>query len=192
MKNFQKISENIDVSGLLAELELNPQLWDANNQRKTYQGTPHDRMSDIWVRYNSIEKTGGDLALMSQEHVPVWYPAWKALPSLHKIVFDLMTKVEGEMLGGVLITRVPAGLGISPHTDSGWHVEYYDKFYLTLKSSKGACFACDYHGIEKLEPNPGEIWLFDNRKIHWVENQSPDDRITVIICIRTEKFGRQQ
>jgi hypothetical protein len=192
MKNFQKISDGIDVSGLLAEIELNSNLWDVNNQRKVYKGTPHDRMSDIWVRYNSLEKCNNDFQLMSNEHVPIWYPAWRLLPSLHKIVFDLMAKVEGEMLGGVLITRVPPGMGISPHVDGGWHVEYYDKFYLTLKSSEGAYFCCDHDGVERLAPKPGEIWLFDNRKIHWVENESKDDRITVIICIRTAKFGRYQ
>lgn len=145
-------------------------------------------MSDIWVRYNRPDRLNPeDPRAFNNEHVPVWYPAWKKLPALRPIIFDLMATVEGEMLCGVLITRIPPGEGIAPHVDAGWHVEYTEKFYLSLKSSPGADFVCDG---ERLNPKPGEMWLFDNRKNHWVENDSTEDRITLIVCIRTEMFGR--
>jgi hypothetical protein len=76
--------------------------------------------------------------------------------------------------------------------DEGWHVEYYEKLYLSLRSAPGAEFWCEgsdgFH--EKLEPRPGEVWLFDNRKPHWVINHSGYDRVTLIVCVRTRKFGR--
>ena len=39
----------------------------------------------------------------------MFYPAWHALPHLRPIVFGLMARLEAVQLGGVLITRVPAG-----------------------------------------------------------------------------------
>ena len=189
MKHFAKIADGIDVVPLLGELSARPDLWDAQTMRKRIgDSAPHAQMSDIWVRYNEISRVGPHF---NDEHVPVWYPAWKALPSLHPILFGLMTLTEGEMLGGVLITRIPPGMGIGPHLDHGWHVEQYDKFYLSLQSEPGAMFWCDADNErEALEPRPGEVWLFDNRKLHWVENRSAADRITLIVCIRTEKYGR--
>lgn len=144
-------------------------------------------MSDIWVRYNDVEpfEKSGDYSGFNDLHFPIWYPAYEALPALKPVIFDLMTKVEGEHLGGVLITRIPAGCGIAPHVDRGWHVEFYDKFYLSLKSSPGAKFLC---GEDVLEPKPGEIWRFDNRLEHSVVNESNEDRMTLIVCIRTEKY----
>ena len=193
MKHFELISEGIDVAPLLSEIEHNAWLWNLNNRRKTVPGSPHAAMSDIWVRYNDDTRARltGDWTGFNDEHVPVWYQAWEALPSLRPIIFDLMAKVQGEMLGGVLITKIPPGAGIAPHADDSWHVQFFDKFYLSLKSKPGAQFWCDDGETkEALEPKPGEIWLFDNRKIHWVTNESDEDRITLIICIRTERFGR--
>jgi hypothetical protein len=34
---------------------------------------------------------------------------------------------------------------------------------------------------------PGEVWYFDNLKEHEVTNDGPDDRITLIICLRCER-----
>ena len=85
------------------------------------------------------------------------------------------------MLGGVLITRIPPGMGIDPHTDHGWHVEYYDKFYLSLKSAPGATF---HRADEVINPKPGDLYHFDNRLEHSVRNDSNQDRITLITCIR--------
>ena len=190
MKYFLKIDDGIDIAPLMTELEANPELWDANNLRRTADGTPHSGMSDIWVRYNDVRPylEAQDLTGFNDPHLPVWYPAFDVLPSLKKIIFDLMAKVEGEMLGGVLITRIPPGEGIKPHTDSSWHVDYFDKYYVSLKSAEGANFYCDHDGVtEHLNPDVGECWLFDNHKNHWVENNSDQDRITLIVCIRTQR-----
>lgn len=185
MKYFQKVWD-FEVQQLVLELGQHPELWDAHRQRKDAPGSPHTQMSDIWVRYNDLAKfKDGDLSRLNDEHFPVWYPAWRALPSLRPLIFNLMALVEGEHLGGVLITRIPHGCGIDPHVDRSWHVDFYDKFYVSLQSAPGAVLCC---GGEELNPVPGECWRFDNRLEHWVRNTSGQDRMTLIICIRTEKF----
>lgn len=192
----QLIRTGVDTKPLLSELAANPQLWDQYDVRKTMGiSKPHAQMSDIWVRYNAFERFDkNNPAQFNAEHVPVWYPAKWALPSLRPIIFDIMAAVDGEMLGGILITRIPAGCGIGPHVDHGWHVNYFSKFYLSLKSSPGAVFSFQDEGApentrEDVRPNPGDIYYIDNRKRHWVENNSNEERMTVIICIRTDKFG---
>lgn len=189
MKHFIKIAESIDVAPVLAQLDDHPELWNANTIRKTAPGTPHAQMSDIWVRYNDnrFYEARGDYAGFNDMHVPVWYPAWRMLPALKPIVFGLMTALQGEMLGGVLITKIPPGHVIAKHKDDSWHVRTFEKFYVSLQSAPGAIFGCEHDGVrEELHPNAGECWLFDNKKTHWVENKSKIDRITLIVCIRRE------
>lgn len=194
LRHFMKIADGIDVAPVMAQLDAHPELWDAHNWRRTAAGTPHTRMSDIWVRYNDVTpfKARGDFSGFNDLHVPVWYPSWDALPALRPIVMGLAAQVEAEMIGGILITRIPPGEGIDRHVDRSWHVGYYDKFYISISSKPGAKFFCEADGItEALEPKPGEIWLFDNRLPHWVVNESDEDRITLIVCLRTELFGRR-
>lgn len=188
MKYFTKITD-YDVADLARQLRDHPDLWNAHALRKTAVGSPHSRMNDIWVRYNDVApfRESGDYSTFNDPHVPIWYPAWKLLPALRPIIFDLMTLVEGEMLGGVLITRIPPGQGIAKHIDKGWHVAYYSKYYLSIQSSPGAEFHC---ADEVLTPVTGEVYLFDNKLEHWVENKSNVDRITLIVCIRANKEGK--
>lgn len=189
MKHFTQIASGIDVSGINAALAAHPELWDQFTVRKIAPDSPHTGMSDIWVRYNDVRPYlgTGNYRDFNDRHVPVWYPAFDLLP-VRDVIFQLMAHVGGEMLGGVLITRIPDGCGIDPHIDSGWHVEYYDKFYLSLQSAPGAEFHCEHEGVhEALSPAPGDIHLFDNKKKHWVTNTSGHDRITMIICIRTQR-----
>lgn len=190
MKHFRQVAV-FNTASLAKELRHHPELWNGRPERRAFDGTSHAATSDIWVRYNDAAKHGGDLKAMSAEHVPVWYPAWNVLPALKPIIMTLMTLVEGEMLGGVLITKIPPGGAVLPHRDSGWHVDYYDKFYVSIGSQPGAKLWCEEGGLrEALSPQPGEVYLFDNRKLHWVENASAFDRVTLIVCIRTEMFGR--
>src|SRR4051812_26786925 len=169
MRHFIRIQSGVDVAPLLAQLAAQPELWDAHRSRKDMPGGPHARMSDIWLRYNAPERLDpADPRGFNAEHVPIWYPAWRVLTAAQPIVFELMARVQGEMLGGILITRIPPGEVIDPHRDGGWHVEYYEKFYLALQSAPGADFVCEHDGcLERLNPKPGDVHLFDNRKLHW-------------------------
>lgn len=181
MKNFLKIAEGLDVMPLLLSIQRQPDLWDRHKERKEVEGGPHSGMSDIWIRYNDISKCN-DLSKFNDPHDPRWYSAYYQLPELRTIIFGLMSRVEGERLGGVLITKIPKGGRIEPHKDDGWHVQYYDKFYVSLQSKEGANFHCE---DEVINPKQGDVYWFDNRREHWVENNSDDDRITLIVCIRT-------
>ncbi len=191
-RHFTRVLANVDVDPIRHQLDRNPDLWDTNKSRRSGEGSPHARMSDIWVRYNAPERFDpANPRAFNDEHVPVWYPAWRSLTALRPIIFDLMALVEGEMLCGVLITRIPPGAGIAPHIDAGWHVAFTEKFYLSINSAPGADFVCAQGGtIERLNPRTGEVWRFDNRTLHWVENNSAEDRITLIVCIRTDLFRR--
>jgi hypothetical protein len=193
--HFLHIAWGVDVDGIVAELDAHHELWNAITARKKSPSSPHLEASDIWVRYNDIapfQSGERPWSEFNDMHVPVWYPAWDALPSLKPIVFELMARVQGEMIGCILITKIPPGGKVLRHIDFGWHVETFEKFYLQLKNAPGSKFWCEHRGdVEANEPKPGDIWLFDNRKLHWVENNSTEDRITCVICIKTDKFGRK-
>lgn len=184
---FTKLAEGWDVSAINAEIAAHPELWDSVNYRKVGANTPHSRMSDIWVRYNDIRpfQERDDYRGLNDPHIPIWYPAWEMLPSLQPVVFRLMKMVRGEMIGAVLITRIPDGEGIDRHTDASWHVDYFSKFYVSLRAAQGARFHVDG---EFIEPEVGDVYRFDNKMPHWVTNESGQDRVTLIVCIRTAMF----
>lgn len=182
MADFKLVAQCNLVGRLYQELDLQPELWNQHSARRDAPDSPHTEMSDIWLRYNHPKNFGPGF---NDEHVPWNYPAWRALPTARKICFDLMSLTQGEMLGGVLITKIPPGCSIAPHTDSGWHVSHYAKFYVCLGGAPGAIMATP---DEILCPEPGQVHYFDNRKTHWVENNSGVDRVTLIACIRTAHF----
>lgn len=189
--SFPVLFEGINVAPVLHALDRQPKLWDSIIDRANSPDSPHRDVSDIWVRYNAFANLAKSPSTFNDPHIPVWYPAWQALPELRPIVFDLMARLQGEVLGGILITKVPAGKSVHPHIDRGWHVEYYDKFYVQIQGSEGCEFCCDDEGkIERFTPKTGQVYLFDNRMLHWVDNKSDIDRITLIVCIRTQLFGR--
>lgn len=187
MKSHFKIADDFEVLALQEALKRQPELFGQHMQRAKMYLSPHAAMKDIWVRYNDITNYT-DLSTFNDEHDSTWYPAYDALPELKPIIFKLMSLVQGERLGGVLITKVPPGGRIGAHTDSGWHAGYYSKFYIPIQNAEGAEFGFA-DGI--IKPKLGEVWNFDNSVPHWVNNDSGEDRLSLIVCIRTDNYPRQ-
>ena len=158
MRNFLQIAQGIDVIPLACALQVNADLWDRNNNRKEYDKSSHKVTSDIWVRYNDIKNLGDDYSEFNKEHDSVWHPAYGALPQLRPIIFGLMAKCQAVRLGGVLITRIPPGGHVLPHTDKGWHPEYYNmKVYVPILSNPQCV---NRVGDEHVVMSPGEAWFF--------------------------------
>ena len=195
MIHFQKIMEGLNVEPVVADLERHGYLWNQHTARRDAVGSPHSRMSDIWVRYNDCAPYEAGVkpwAEFNDQHIAIWYPAWEALKSLQPLVNRIVSETQAWMIGGILITKIPPGGVIDPHVDRGWHVEAHEKLYLQIKNAPGCVFGCSHGGVtEELTPAPGDVWLFDNRKEHWVRNDSEHDRITCIVCVRTTKYNRK-
>ena len=173
---IKKIGEGINVAPILWQLQAHPELWDENKGRTEDPDSPHHELSDIWVRYAADTQESG-------AHESIWYPCADLLGA-KELVYPLMSYVNGDRLGGVLITKIPAGKECKPHTDPGWHARYYEKFAIQIQSAPGQRFCFDG---ESLESKPGDLYWFDNAHTHWVTNPTPNDRITMIVCIKTDK-----
>jgi hypothetical protein len=180
--HFQPVCTGLAVAPLRAALARQPDLFGAHGAR-AYAGSPHRAMTDIWVRYNAPHNLG---PAFNDEHDAVWYPAWQQLPELHALVFDLMRRVEGERLGGILITKLPPGGVIAPHVDTGWHADYYEKFYIAIANPPGALFGFPDGAIAAED---GDCWWFDNSVPHAVHNNSTTERLALIVCIKTALYA---
>jgi hypothetical protein len=186
MDNLLHIAQGVNVIPTLLEIKNNPQLWNQHAYRTSSDDSPHREVSDIWVRYNDINNLDmNDPQKFNQEHESVWYPSIDKLPSIKKIAYDLMHYVNGERLGGILITKIKPGKQCYPHDDVGsWHSAYYDKYAVQLE---GDCKQAFHFEEGSFSAKPGDIYWFNNQEKHWVTNDSDVDRITMIICIRTNK-----
>lgn len=184
MKYFQKIAEGVDVLPLLHAAKRQQELWDAHPIRTKHPGTAHSEVSDILLRFNDIaefEKTGNPASIVDdKEAIP--FEAWDLLSQARTIIFDLMRRVEGTRLGRVIITKLPPGRSITPHVDGGAPATYFDRYQVALQSLPGAMFKI---GDEQVNFRSGDVFWINNCVEHSVINNSADDRVVMIVDIRS-------
>lgn len=178
MRHFLRIGENLDVLPLVHAIHRQPQLWDEHPIRTTHPGTAHAEVSDILVWFNDISNP--EAVANDREVVP--FPAWSQLPQIRPLVFTLMRWVEGVRLGRVIVTRLPPGKEIAPHVDGGAPATYFERYQIALQSLPGCLFRA---GDEVVQMRTGECWRFDNTQLHSVVNNSADDRLALIVDVRT-------
>lgn len=177
------IGLRLDVSELTRQLKTHPELWDEFDLRTNHPESPHRELSDIFVRYNARENFTGDRHAFNERHDAVWWPSVQKLPAAKAIVFDLMRYVGATQLGMVLITRIPAGKQCYAHVDIGHHARFYQKIAVQISSAPDQAF---YVEGDSFSAAPGEAYCFDNSRTHRVVNNSTEDRITMIVCMRLE------
>lgn len=181
MPSIQHLTSGLDVQPLVRQLADHPELWNQHTLRTCGDGTPHREVDDIWVRYNPWRNFQGDPQAFNDEHVSEWYPCIAAIPAAWRLCRKVMRMVGGETLGGVLITRIPPGGSVKPHVDHGWHAQQYAKYAVQIQGNTDQAF---HFEDASLRPLPGDLYTFDNSRLHWVTNDSDEARITMIVCIR--------
>ena len=137
-----------DLSGIYWHLQANPHLWNSRCDRTRDEGSPHHGCDDIWVRFVPPDKVKSGLP-----HDCQWYVD---IPGVRELCADIMHGVRGTELGGVLITRIPAGGQVKPHTDPGWHARRYEKYAVQLASAPGQRFC--FENNEHIETQPGDVY----------------------------------
>jgi hypothetical protein len=183
MRYFQKVHEGLDVAPMLAELEAAPDLWDKYPERRTAPDSPHQEMVDVWCRTRARDDLA-DPDAFRKPFLPVFYDAWRRLPSIQPVVWALMQMSRGTHLGQILITRIPPGCQVHPHVDRGWSVDYWDrKFYVVLAGNERCRNSCL---DEEIVMPAGSIFNFENRLMHGVRNDGETDRVSLIVTLRAD------
>ena len=178
MRNFQLIG-TIDPLPVVLELGRQPELWNAHRGRLDQPGSPHAGVDDIWIRWRP-----GEAIDNGAPHTLEFLEPWYRLPALRPIVFTIMARTQAVQLGGVLITRIPAGGRVLPHVDRGWHPEWFNqKAYCVLQGNPQCLNHCEH---ETVAMEPGSVWSFRNTLVHSVVNDGADDRVSLIVCMRCE------
>src|SRR3974377_2593509 len=104
------------------------------------------------------------------------------LPAARPLIFGLMSRVQGERLGRVMINKVRCGGRIYAHADTAEHAEYWERYHLVLKTAPGCNFRA---GAETIHMPVGSVWWFEDALEHEVVNNSVDERIHMIVDIRS-------
>lgn len=184
MDNLLPIGQ-LDVTQALLQLRQHPELWDQFNERTVNPTSPHREVSDIWVRGRDRADLSGDWnEYVGEIYDPVWFPAAATLPAVKDLCFQLMASLRGEKLGSVLITKIPPGKQVYPHTDGGYNALNFEKYCIQLEGHPDQAFWFAEGGYAA---DPGEVYWFRNTVEHWVENNSPVDRISLIVSIMQER-----
>jgi hypothetical protein len=179
---FRLIAQGVSVDGVNAELDAHAEWWSENAYRTASTDSPHHGVPDIWLRFRRKEELISPTSFR-EPHLPVFWPAWRMLPSLHPIVRNLSHVVDSVALGGILLTRIEPGESVAEHVDTGWHALYYDtKVYICLA---GNPFSINWVEDEAFSPREGDCFSFSNQKRHRVTNDGPTTRVTAIICFRS-------
>ncbi|WP_244201383.1 aspartyl/asparaginyl beta-hydroxylase domain-containing protein [Paraburkholderia rhynchosiae] len=186
----------VDVTPLMLAIRRRPELWQEDTFLRHYPQGPFGETESIMLRFPKIadfsrDKTGRKMEKYKQNLLPGYdqhesedKPAFKVLTEARPIVFALMGSVQGERLGRVMINKIVPGGRIFPHADTPVHAEYYSRFHVVLQSQPGVIFRCD---DEQVYMATGEVWWFNNKLEHEVINNSADDRIHMIVDIRTSR-----
>lgn len=189
MQHFQRLTAGIDVMPLLLAIKRRPELWREDTYLRDYPQGPFGDTETIMLRFpvKSVHETEEALRQHLAEfdqHESVDYPPYKMLHEARPIVMNLMSYVGGERLGRVMVNKIRPGGRIHPHADTEAHADYYSRFHVVLQSQPGVVFRA---GDEQVFMATGEIWWFNNKEVHEVINNSADDRIHMVVDIRTSR-----
>lgn len=185
MKNFVCLGAGINVIPLLIEVRRQPHLWREDTYLRDYPQGPFHDVETIFLRFPPASVTELERS-HKDPHECVWMDGALHLPAARPLIFALLAQVQGERLGRVMINKIVPGGRIYPHADTPEHAQYWDRFHYVLEASPGVLFRC---GEERVQMARGELWWFQNALEHEVVNNSPNDRIHLIIDVRTQHLA---
>src|SRR5690348_8235569 len=103
--SIRHVASGFDVAEAVKQLDAHPEVWNLHRQRTDMYGTPHNGVSDVWVRYRPWEQYTGDWPAFHAEHESAWYPCISKLPAVWSLTRKVKRFVGAKTLGGVLVTK---------------------------------------------------------------------------------------
>lgn len=177
MSHFIRISGKENISPILAELSAAPETWlaDTSRQRKV---RCQRNTRNIFLR-SATKPLPPGATNANDVHESRVAPAAKKFPHTLAYCQRVADAMEGELGRATLVSLQPE-CKVFPHIDVGAYYRIRDRFHLVLKSSKGSPLTAEDETVVMQE---GELWVFNNKAIHWAENRSDESRVHLIFDV---------
>lgn len=186
MNNFKLIDSNINVDPFLLELEyyLTNHTWGDYRAKtiKVLKNTECISLRDGIVN-NIFEKQKTSFEeLIDSEDDEINIYNYVYFKNTYKYLEEFADSLGGQ-LSLAMIVNLPPREKVFPHFDEGEYYKTRDRYHLPIKT-KGSINICNG---ETQEYKTGELWWFNNKKMHEAYNNSDEDRIRIIFDVLPEK-----
>jgi Aspartyl/Asparaginyl beta-hydroxylase len=175
-KNFALMKAGVDVAPLLAEIDGQPEIWDADTRRQTNIHVQRET--------SNIPLRGASKPVPAEVNQINWHPS-RRTPYADDCprIYSWVEQFAGELGGGlsrVSVVRLNPHGRVYPHIDEGDYYKVRDRYHLVLRSPGGSAMNS---GGEDVVFRDGELWWFNNKAIHDAFNPSDVGRIHVIFDV---------
>lgn len=167
-------------ASLLAQLETAP--WNWLNIRRLFPTSAHYDVVDVVCRFYPVTSALSFDTVMNSMECVDYFPM-ESIKGLREFITSLQqTLGEGEV-GRVMFTYLPSGCVIDKHADEGGYAAAHNRYHIVMAAGEGSVFECDG---EEVEMKTGEVWTFNHKLIHSVQNNSVEPRIHLVVDFKNE------
>ena len=184
MKNIRIIKENIDVSGIVKQLEQHPEDWgNVGRMKGADRQDPHTRLVKSGVLQlvmGGISKPG---EFIGDTEICVPTEAASRHTEIQKV---LVQELGFKKLNRCAFLRTPVGEITGKHIDEGKYYHTKDRYHLSITGTYRYS-VWDNGDLEFTKEEviiePGTLFWFDNKKNHMAENIGDVPRIAFIFDV---------
>ncbi|MEO1081964.1 MAG: aspartyl/asparaginyl beta-hydroxylase domain-containing protein [Pseudomonadota bacterium] len=183
MLNFHLIRDGVNVAPFLDEIAGVDNAWEAATGRQEKIQVQREALS---IPLRGLRKS----ALNGRKRRDVLESRWTggsvAFPHARRFIQEIADSVDG-LPGRAKIVNLPPGKRVYPHIDRGLYYRVHARFHLVLRSAGGSMLRT---GGETKMLKVGELWWFDNNKVHEAWNDGDENRVHLIFDVLPAAQGQ--
>jgi pimeloyl-ACP methyl ester carboxylesterase len=182
MRNFKRILANVDPSPYLTEIDRVENAWALSTGRQEKIQVQREAMA---IPLRGLVKSAIAGRKRRDVHESRWTTGSRRFPKARAFLEWFAVEIDGD-LGRAKIVCLPASRRVYPHIDRGAYYQARDRYHLVLWSAAGSWMKVEQEEVRMRE---GELWWFDNNKMHEAANEGDQDRIHMIFDVLPRSKG---
>lgn len=184
MKNFALIKGSIDLQPFLQEIAGVDGAWDEATGRQDKIPVQREALA---IPLRGLRKSAINARKRRDVHESRWTSGSLKYPTARAFL-KAFAEEQDCILGRAKIVCLPAGKRVYPHIDRGEYYRVRGRYHFVLRSAAGSWMKTENEEVRMKE---GELWWFDNNKMHEARNDGDQDRIHMIFDMLPKAMEEQ-
>ena len=184
MQNFKLIRKSEDPTPFLTEISSVDGAWDESTGRQDKIAVQREALA---IPIRGLRKSAINGRKRRAVHESRWTTGAMKYPKVREFL-EAFAEDQDCILGRAKIVCLPAGKRVYPHIDQGEYYRVRGRYHFVLRSAAGSWLKAE---SEEIRMKEGEVWWFDNNKMHEAHNDGEQDRIHMIFDMLPAAMSEQ-